>query len=348
MIKILIIGGNGFVGSYFRNILKKNKSFIVSIGTRNPKKENEVLISWGNPEKTYKAISNYDITLNTSKWPENKECIKEILLLILDKGGIWLETTADYVNIEYLFDLKDSFTSSRVSKGSVIHGMGVFPGISNLLIKSFHLNNPDSSLLNLGIRYNLFSGAGKGMCEMMSKSLTNPSLYISQGVIKKDKPIGKEISLTWSEGKAPGNRVALCDIKYLDRITNLQDANAILSFKPSWISKIAGIFNYLPKVKPTQKLLFVAFYLLRGRLLSKIPTKMEMIVSNGVSDYRLLMDDAFISGAESILGFITSTTVGGKEIKKGLYCYDELYNLDDFLNFKENFISDNLILFYKE
>ncbi|WP_456867046.1 hypothetical protein [Galbibacter sp. BG1] len=347
MTRVLIIGGNGFVGNYFKELFAKYEDIEIAIGTRSPKRDNDVLITWNNPKKFYKNILSFDFIINASKWPKDKTLIKNIFELILNEGGIWLETTADYDNIEYLFDLQASSELASASKGSVLHGVGVFPGLSNLLINFFYLDHQDSKKINLGIRYNLFSGAGKAMCEMMSNSLTNPSLYISHGIIVQDKPVGKKIIMNWKRGKIAGNRVALCDIKYINRIVNINEANTVLSFKPSWITSIAGVFNYIPKVIFTQKILFYAFYALRGCLLSNVPTKMEIMVSDGMENYRLLLDDAFISGAESILGIIRYINERNYDIKRGLFCFDEIYSLEEFLKYKKKMNTNNSIIFQK-
>ena len=105
MTRVLIIGGNGFVGNYFKELFAKYEDIEIAIGTRSPKRDNDVLITWNNPKKFYKNILSFDFIINASKWPKDKTLIKNIFQLILNEGGIWLETTADYDNIEYLFDV---------------------------------------------------------------------------------------------------------------------------------------------------------------------------------------------------------------------------------------------------
>ncbi len=96
MTRILIIGGKGFVGKHFMRCFQHMKDIEIHIGTRKVKAKNEVLISFDNPSEVYKTISNFHMVINTSKWPIDKRKISDVFNQILKKGGIWLETTADY------------------------------------------------------------------------------------------------------------------------------------------------------------------------------------------------------------------------------------------------------------
>ncbi len=251
-------------------------------------------------------------------------------------------------NVEHLFSLEQELNKLLENpKGTIMHGLGIFPGLSNLLVKDFYLEHKNLSFINLGIRYNLFSGAGKAMCEMMSKSLTNPSLYISKDKIMLDKPVGEKIIMKWTKNELSGNRVALCDLKYINRKKGLDKANTILSFMPKWITSIAKVFNYLPKYKLTQKLLYLVFFFLRGSLLSGVSTKMEIVVSNGKVNYSLILDNAFVSGGESILWISTEIIKPKFDIKRGIYCFDEVCDLKKFLSFQSRLKFNNNITYLK-
>lgn len=133
MRRVLVVGGGGFLG---RRVVEEltARGFAVSVG---------------------QPVDGADVVVN---------CADSIaappdaaIARVLEKGGMWIDAGADEGLVNRLIR-----ESRRRVKGSVVVGMGLFPGISNLMAREVG---------DVVVRVDPFSGAGKGTVRLMGEAL---------------------------------------------------------------------------------------------------------------------------------------------------------------------------------
>jgi hypothetical protein len=83
----------------------------------------------------------------------------------------------------------------------LILGAGVFPGLSTLLAAHALQQVPGSRALDLGIRWSLLSGAGRGTCRLMTRFLSDPGLVLDGGKQAPRPPLGAIERLPFPSGR---------------------------------------------------------------------------------------------------------------------------------------------------
>lgn len=236
---ILIIGGNGYFGTEISKVLASDGSYTIWIGSRDKSVGNKLNISWEDPAFPEK-IKPFEVVINTAPWKDDDIYFNHIHNAI-DLGKIVIETTADPALINKIQQRKEMSNnlSSGKSTGTYIHGAGLFPGLSNLFCQ-FHLQQSTTvSSIQFAIRYNIFSGAGKGMCHLMAKIIQEPSYWIENGNEKSGPPIGRSVTMYSNMEKIKGSRVLLPDYLYLREKWDASNIETILSIKPMWLNAIS-------------------------------------------------------------------------------------------------------------
>ena len=288
--KILVLGGYGYFGSNLLAILRRNPVYDLHIGARRRRDDRTVVIDWQSPEETLNLLLTFDIVVNAAPWPSDAYLFR-CLSLFLERGRTWIETTADPLQTRKLLDWKSAVPSGP---GAVIIGVGVFPGLTNVLVDSF---SSGTGTLNLAIRYRLFSGAGPGMCRLMAETLTQPSFRLENGVRKKGASVGPSALFPWSDGRHTAMLVYLADAEYLFRATGIRQAATYLSVRPDALNRLGFMADLLPDSNFIRRLLAAYFRFLRGTIFGKRRTPIEFCVSDGESNQLLTASDAFYAGS---------------------------------------------------
>lgn len=319
--KILVLGGYGYFGSNLLAVLRHNPAHDLYIGARRQRDDRTVVIDWQSPEETLTRLLAYDVVVNAAPWPSD-EYLFQCLSLFMERGRTWIETTADPLQTAKLLDWKSSVSPGP---GAVMIGVGVFPGLTNVLVNSF---SSTTGTLNLAIRYRLFSGAGPGMCRLMAETLTRPSVRLENGVRKEGAPVGQNALFPWSDGRHAAMQVYLADAEYLFRSTGIQQAATYLSVRPDVMNRLGFTANLLPDSGLVRRLLAAYFRFLRGIVFGKKRTPIEFCVSDGETNQVLTASDAFYAGSLLLEVCLEKVKNG---LTPGFRAVDEVVTLEEVL-----------------
>lgn len=188
--KVLLIGGSGFIGKHIKKTLKKyNPELHVITGTRSPKAGDEIYFDILN-EKLFNSLKNFNFIINCSD-----TFIASPLSIIdycLFNNLVFLEITADSNIIEkILHQYRNTKQLNYKITGSVIIGLGIFPGLSNILAGYLLKNAYTKGSIELGIKTNFFSGAGKSMAKLMVDMIDKNAVYYLEKEKREIQPMTK-------------------------------------------------------------------------------------------------------------------------------------------------------------
>jgi hypothetical protein len=255
--KILVLGGRGFLGREIVRVLRLDLENDVWVGSHSASGAKIIPTNWKDKGLLEKVVP-FDIIINATSFPAD-DIYLAFIKALLSAGRIFIETTADPASIRKLLAWQwkpperasagDSHGGSSHGGGLFIHGMGIFPGLSNLFYKHYLLQRTETQQVRFGVRYTILSGAGKGMCELMAKTILEPSAWIEDHLERTGPPIGPAYSMQWQESFSEGVGVFLPDLLYIQQFYNSPTIGTYLSIQPEWISKLSPLFNKLPKTK---------------------------------------------------------------------------------------------------
>lgn len=148
---VLLIGGKGFLGRHLLNGLSMSDigNLRVTVGSRRPDKET-IIVNLNDPAD-YPRLRDFDAVINCAALPSER--YEPLVRYCLDNGVRMLDTTADPAVILLLMKLKQRLSGHSplaASSGLFLFGIGVFPGISNLLLRKVLSGCHDAKQVLLG------------------------------------------------------------------------------------------------------------------------------------------------------------------------------------------------------
>lgn len=335
--RILIVGGSGHIGEYIATSLRLNPEFEVAIGGRSPDRyERGVLIDVQNPD-TFNSIDSYDAVINCADTYQLNPV--PLFDYCMRNGKLFVETTADTSAYMQLYEAYDLLPLEE-RRGVSVMGLGIFPGLSNIVAGNAVRNKKDCNTLNLHLSWSVFSGAGAGTCEVMVQALARPRVHIRNGEIANAAPLGNPQSVTVFERTKSGFELGLPEPYLLFKSLKIANASTIVSTRPAgpnvlmklahWLSR-SGIF----KSKFVQFVLRHVFRFARVRVLRTRSTPLKIAaVAESTSDSTPFVEkvnchDAFQAAAETLLcclSIISKTPLPNP----GVYTADQLFTLKQF------------------
>ena len=238
--RVLVLGGRGYYGAQVVALLQGLPSVDVTVGSRRSTLPSE-RVDLSDPE-TFATMEGYDLIVNCSDTVTAPP--DDAIRYCLEHGLAFFEMGADGPTMERL--LACTVPSPL---GTVVLGVGIFPGLSTLLACEMVRRNPAAQKVDLAIRISPFSGAGRGNCALMTESLDTPAYYVEAGQRREESTVGASLSVSFLEsGEQPANRLSLPDTALIHRATGLPSVSAYFSVAPSWLRHnfrfLAGIIRW--------------------------------------------------------------------------------------------------------
>ena len=115
---------------------------------------------------TFATLNEFDLVVNCAD--TTRACPAALAEHCLNAGITFLETTADP---EATWQIHERTRAVVDPRGTVILGVGLFPGISNLLARRVAEGVGELHALEVGVRVSPLSGAGPGTCALMAEAL---------------------------------------------------------------------------------------------------------------------------------------------------------------------------------
>ncbi|PRQ02724.1 hypothetical protein [Enhygromyxa salina] len=275
MSRILVIGGTGYYGA--RVVAQLARAHEVSIGSRSG--SGDVVLDLSRPE-TFGALAGFELIINCS---DSVNAPPDAAIAhILAHGGTWLEMGADPTTIERLLAL-DRPEANAAAKGTVILGVGVFPGISTVLARAVAERAPECDSIELGIRISPLSGAGPANCALMAESLFTPAFRWDRGQrLQSRTALGPGTALPFADGSARSINFALPDTALIRHATGVPTVIAHFALTPSWLlfnfAALAWVAWLLRVAKrPLAWVLTWQLVILRAWLLRTVESRVELV-----------------------------------------------------------------------
>jgi hypothetical protein len=227
------------------------------------------------------------------------------------------------------------------SPGLFLFGIGIFPGISNLLIKQGLSGNRDAKQVLLGIQYKVMSGAGRGMCQMMVDTIGSPGYWYEQGRERVSAvPFSGLSRLPFLASPSTVIQVTLGELYTMHSLLPTGSACCYISFRPVFFNRPCYyLFNGVSRLgvmkKPALRLLYSMFRFVRSILLRNRKTDIRLLctVTAGetgeVTQQRIWFNDAFLAA-----GLFTAALVQmlqANHDQTGCQAVEDLYGLDSIL-----------------
>ncbi len=329
--RVLVIGGGGYYGAQVVQVLKEG-GHEVMVGSRQGAVRIDV-----QDRATLGVLRDFDAVVNCAD--SVRAPADEAVRFILAEGGLWLETSADMATYTRLRALGEAMETPVV--GSVILGVGLFPGLSTLLAAQVARQAQPCRRLDLVVDFSPLSAAGKGTCALMAESLFVPAVRIEGGERVEAKGAAGEGATI--DGRR-ATQTALPDLDLLAAAwSGMEEKERSIAtwfaLRPRWLGwnmrVLATFARWLrPFRRVVTKLLTWQMVLLRGWLLRRRSTTVELVAvanrgqPNAVAE-RLVFEDGQGATARAVAG--TLRCLATKERVAGLAGVAERLTLEEVM-----------------
>lgn len=336
--KVLLIGGLGYLGSHILNALRE-RGFAVTIATRHPFAPAMVRVDLLDP-RTFEAVDDFDIIVNASDGlmaPPD-----DLIAHCLEHGLTFIETSSDPETTERL---TDRFHGRHESKGVLVLGAGIFTGLSNLV--AAHAVNlasagqdgstteddgdDDVEKLELGIRVSPLSRGGQGMVKLIPHLLALETVRFEHGERVASQGIEKGPRLRFISGTHGNLSLPLAEPPMLHASTGVEHIHCYMSPAPS-ILRIAFLMTpaFILTSRPFMLLLLLWFTILRRILLRWRSSPVELTARVTRQDgsqltVALRAEDGMRSAGDAAALLVEELTQAPPE--PGAYMIDEVTTL---------------------
>jgi hypothetical protein len=324
--KVLVTGGRGYFGRRVVVALRAAGLDVVCAGRR--ARPAVVALDVARPEpgqlRLYDAVVNCVDTLAVPAGPFHRAA--------LAAGTMLLETTAEPGSIEAALALRCGLQGP----GTIVLGLGIFPGLSNLLTRAAFEDNGRRGPVEVGMRFSPFSGAGAGMIALIAHLMAEPAPYYRDGERLTVGAFSRGPRLRFREGWQPTLRAAIPEADLLHASIGV-DTLAVLSPRPDVIQPLLrGVARLVPPWPWFRRLYLggvgLGVTVLR-RSLFQVPTPVVIAALAGREGDResglwrtLTTPDGVSCGAYATAA--AAAALLASRPPPGVYCSDELLTLD--------------------
>lgn len=334
--RVLAIGGRGFVGSKVVTALTGLPQAEVWVGSRGNPQGTSVKLDLTDPT-TFSTMDSFDYIVNCSdslKAPPDAAidyCLKQ--------GLTFIELSADLGTVDRIL------TAMRAAgrgtddswRGLVILGMGLFPGLSNLMAKAAFDLKPGCERLELGFRIMPLAGSGAGTAALLGPMLEASAIRYENGQRVSERPGNKGVRMPFVRGEALTVRWGLPEAVMLHHTLRMPSTATYLATRPAVLRMMMATLPGLLPHKSFFRRLLLAVMGYQGTLLKAFLLRnvREPIEITAMADRRhsilFWTSDGFLA-----LGYVVAATLlvlsSRANPKPGLYLPDELFEMNEILN----------------
>lgn len=334
--RALVIGGRGFVGSKVVTALTGLPHADVWVGSRSNGQGTSVKLDLTDPT-TFSTMDSFDYIVNCSD--SLKAPPDSAIDYCLKTGLTFIELSADLGTVDrILTEMRAEDRGTQESlRGLVILGIGLFPGLSNLMAKAAYDLQPGCERLELGFRIMPFSGSGAGTASLVKPMVEAPAIWYENGQRVSDRPGNKGVGMPFVRGEALTVKWGLPEAVMLHHSLRLPSTATYLATRPVALGKMmAALPGLLPRRPFFRRLLLAVMgyqgTFLKAFLLRKVREPIEI---TAMADRRHCIlfwtNDGFVA-----LGYVVAAALivlsSRAKPKPGLYLPDELFEMNEILN----------------
>jgi|GEM_PF-834218 len=295
--RILVLGGTGFLGSRAVTALKAIPEADVQVASR----RGPVVVDFTKPE-TFAAMAGFEFVIDLADATTfSPDALAE---WCLNQGLTFVECSSDARVVEGLHAV-----GKRVGKGQLILGGGIFTGVSNLLGRDVAEAVAPAQSVTLAISTSPYSGGGKSVAALMAGALATPQVAYVNGK-RTEVPIQKGPGFELAPNVVrPTLKAPFPEAYMLHASTKAPNVEVLFSPRPSLlVTAFASIPAFIAKAAWFGFLMRMYFQILRGVLLRSVPSRVELAAtatSSGATARRWVSaEDGMMAGAWGLAGAI--------------------------------------------
>ena len=316
MARIVVLGGNGFLGSRVVEGLRRAKAD-VSVASR----RSEVVVDVTRPE-TFSALAPFDVVVDLSDTVSHPP--DALIAWCLSQGKTVIEATSDARCVERLQKLQPT-------RGRLVLGGGIFTGVSNLVCQQASSEVGTAESITLGIASSPFSGAGKGTIELMVGAMQVPAVRFEKGARIEEPKMRSGPELDFGGTRRSTGYMSLAEPSMLKQSTGAPTIDVVFSPKPGLL---VPAFIAMPGwlVRQGWFLAFMRAYftVLRRVFLKSVGTAVELlaVAKNGDREVRRLVRsrDGMDAGGFALAAM--AEEVAKRSDWAGVRCIDQVCTLE--------------------
>jgi hypothetical protein len=317
--RIVVIGGAGFVGQRTVNALRTRPGVQVEVaGRRGP-----LVLDVTRPE-TFGSLLGADVVVDVSNG--TRSAPDALASFCLREGLTLLEATSDAEAVRRLCDAHGDSTGP----GRLVLGAGLFTGLSNLLARDVADAVGPGCALTWAVSSTPYSGAGAGTIALMVDAAQRPAVGTRAGQ-RVSEPLSRGPAISCAGVVRPTLRASLAEAELLPRSTRAADIECLMALRPGFL---VAMFAMLPAALLRQRwfqwLLEVSFTLLRRGVLRAVPSAVQMVAraerGGRVVERHLTCADGMDVCAWAIA--VMAEAVGQTPPPRGVSCIDDVVRLE--------------------
>jgi hypothetical protein len=334
MIRVLVIGGSGFLGSRTVQALAKLPGVQVTASHRGADSGVGARLDLAEPS-TFSEMTKYDFVVNTSDTLAASPI--RAIDYALYNGVRFVEAGAHAATMDELMRRTRGPAADRDGwTGTLLLGMGLFPGLSNLLAKHVVRWVGPPEELNVVVRRNPLAGGGPGLVELMVRATQDDTVRYAEGTRVTEPPIRPGVRLFTGKKTVPTIGVGLPEAHMLHASLDIPSVATFVTTTPtlpSWMT--SPLLRWMPTGPDAEKV-FVPMmrrYLrtIRTGVFKGKPEFVEINVVTGDGDqFALRTDDGMAATAYALAASVAA--MDAADPAPGAYLPDELLELGEVMN----------------
>lgn len=325
--RILVVGGHGFLGGLAVAALRRDPSVTALVAGRKARGDGSVRLDLTDPA-TFVAVEGADVVVDVA---DATTTAPDALASYCQRRGItFLEATSDRDVVTRLMA-----RSEAEGDGAVVLGAGIFTGLSNLMARAVAARVPGARSVTWAVRSTPLSGAGTGTVNLMAAVLAMPTLRYEGGQRVEGPPVLPGPRMAFPSGERPTLEVPFAEVEMIHRSLGV-DVKVAMSPYPEVLQRV---FLWTPsRVLRSgwyRRLMAAYFGLLRRAFLAKRASPVEMVArvegeGGAAATMTLRADDGMRAGGVAIAA-IARILAARPPSRKGAVMVDEVMTLDEVL-----------------
>jgi hypothetical protein len=336
---VLVIGGRGFLGRRATEAIRAVDDVHVSTAGRSGAGAQTVPLDLCD-ESTFAVLDDYDIVVNCSDSvsapPDDavRYC-REHGVTFLDAGG-------------YAPMIERVMKQRAEGQGTAILGIGLFPGLTNLLARHV-VDGRKAERLDVGIRLNPISGAGAGMASMMANAMGDPARSYRDGELVETAPLRAGLPLTFAGTRRKTITLRLPEVEMLRRTTGAPTIGAYMALAPGFLRPFARFMAFArPRGRGWFRRIMVGattamIRVMRGLVLRWRMAPIQLTAATDRARATLTVDNGIRAAAIAIAAAV-SLIRARRRATPGTYLPDQVFALPEYIAEMHRLGSDDLEL----
>ncbi|MFO0551468.1 MAG: NAD-dependent epimerase/dehydratase family protein [Polyangiaceae bacterium] len=319
MQRIVVVGGNGYLGSRCVRALRA-LGVEVSVASR----RGELRVDLSDPS-TFENLAGADVIVDLADTTTHAP--DELARFCLGRGLVLVEGTSDPPAIRRIHEEN----AGKDHAGAVVLGAGIFTGVSNLLARAAArgVANPES--IELAISSSPYSGAGQGTVALMVAGPGRAASRFADGARRDEPAIARGPKIEFPGVTRPTLRLSFAEQEMLGPSLGVPNTDVLFAPRPALL---VPAFLMLPGflVRSAIFRLFMGAYFafLRRVLLRSTRSRVEMVATarsdKDVARRTAVAEDGMAAGGNAAAAI--ALLVARAKRPRGVVFVDQVVALD--------------------